>query len=293
VSKARENRLPALALAAAVLAAGLIGTVNASQQVTQDDAQTVTTGHTEFLEASTSFNSCFAGLAGKVVQRVTWFGGQELFTRVDGGDDQWIYVTEHLEDDGEATLDPTNDAKYNESTGIAVRNPTQERLYKTDREFTFEDPNDQEDANDPIQKTWTVREYFAIREQNTEAGETGVTKGQESADTEKVYVFAVKTDDPIIDPDRGKYTFAMVIDTCRFHEAAHQGDANHNEQESWANEGNQHQESDTDHEHDQFGVDIWIGGQPDPVNDVEGTEVPDERDGSDPGDGQSSGDDKS
>jgi len=285
VPEARDRRLLTLALVAALLTAGLLGTVDATSHVGNEH---LTTGHTEFADASTSFNSCFAGLAGLLMQRVTWFNGQTLFTRADSGGDKHVYVAEHLQDrDGDG---------FNESTGFRANvDPSQERLYRTNNTYTFTDPNDkQRDVEDP--KTWVVKEYFDLRDRKDVNAE--VTKGdtgpdEETYEKDKFYVFVVQTGDARTDGTLQKdYNFAMVIDTCRFY-GAQAGEADHNGTSGTSGDPwGQHEEQDGNHTHGVFSIDLWTGGEP---NTPAGgnAQVPDDRDNKgnqsvddDPKDGQ-------
>lgn len=262
MAKARQRRLITLALVAAVLTAGLIGTVDASQQ-----SELVTTGHTEFADTSTTFNSCFAGLAGALLQRVTWFDGQTLFNRLDGGGDKWVYVTEHFND--------TDGDGYDDDTGIATGDPSKEHLFQTDNTYRFDDPNKEG-------KSWTVHEYFALRGYNESVDSENPDFHTDEPETKKkVYVYAVRVGEPIWEDtlDR-EYNFAMVIDTCRFHndavnETEHDG-ADGTSGSPWGQHENETGKNE-DHTHHEFSIDVWVGSEPDlPPNNKTG--IPDGRD---------------
>lgn len=266
MTKSRRKKLFTLFLVAATLSAGLLGSVNATQQV---ESQHLVTGHSKYVDASSSYSGCFAGLAGLILQRVTWFNGQTLFTRAESGGDKWVYVTEHLgRDDGE----------YNKSTGFKVADPSEEQLYRTDNTYKFSDENQPS-------KDWVVREYFALREKkkNYEAdnpeGDDPSYEDDDGISREKFYVFAVKvSSNAIQDPTLGKdYNFAMVIDTCRF-KTAKAGDRNHSDVNgTTGSPAGQHDgEGDGNHTHDLRSVDIWVGDKPQALADGE-AQVPDDR----------------
>lgn len=265
MSEPRRRRLSTLALVVALLTAGLLGTVDASQQM---HGEQLTTGHSVFADASSTFNSCFAGLAGALLQQVTWFNGQTLFSRMEGGGNKFVYVTEHM---GEGQVKDG----YNDSTGIELGDPTDETLHRTNRTYTFSDKNDDD-------KEWVVREYFALRgnKSKTRVDEPGV---EQDVHHEKVYVFVVKVgENAIWDPTLKKdYNFAMVVDTCRFHMAG--TETNHSGENGTSGMPyGQHQNQtgmDENHTHGLFDVDIYVGGDPKSLTVQDQPQIPDERDG--------------
>lgn len=259
----RRRKLPTLFLVAALLTVGLVGAVDAAEL----DQDRVTTGHTTYVDASTTFNSCFAGVAGLVVQRVTWFNGQELFSRADSGGNKWIYVTQGLND--------TNNDDWGDDTGFKENDPANEQLYRTNQTYKFNDPEDPG-------KEWIVREYFALREKRSKADTPLEDEyDKEATSKDKFYVFAVKVGEHTrTDSQLGlDYNFAMVVDTCRFHGSPDDENVSHN-----GTDGNtqkpiaQHDNTNESHEHDAYDVDIWVGGEPNALGDGN-AQVPDDRDG--------------
>lgn len=269
MTEARRHRLTTLLLVAAVLTAGLVGAVDATEQV---DSQQLTTGHSEFVDASSTFSSCFAGLAGAVLQRVTWFNGATLFSRMNSDGDDHIYVTEHLTDDG-----PPDG--FNESTGFRTNvDPSQQQLYRTDKTYKFQDENDPD-------KTWIVREFFELRdrkETKVEGPQPGDGDDQPVVSKEKFYVFVVQVSDHAIeDPTLGRdYNFALVVDTCRF-KAGPTDNATHEDGQEGTTgaPAGQHDSASGDngtHDHGRFSVDIWVGDDPNtPAGGA--AQVPDDR----------------
>lgn len=281
MNEPRVNRKTAATVLAVALILAGFGSVRAEQAV--EDATFLTTGHTNFLDLDDEDTGCFAGLAGILMQRVLWFNGQELFSRAASGGDTWIYVTEHLNDDYEIDLggDKRSPGSYDTETGIKRNDPSRETLYDTGNTYAFEDRNKPE-------KVWEVRELFAIREK--------LASGPDPAGTEKVYVWAVKVhDDAFRDPAiQRKYNFAMVIDTCKFHERSshsevEHGNGTHKDGDPAQDTRFGHDPNDPpgDHTHMDRPADVWIGGPPDispiPTGQVEGN-------GSSSGDSGSGGD---
>jgi hypothetical protein len=265
MSEARRRRLATLALVVAVLTAGLLGTVDASQQMR---GEKLTTGHSVFADASTSFNSCFAGLAGALLQQVTWFNGQTLFSRMEGGGEKYVYVTEHFEDNnGDGKGNPDG---YDDETHLEMGSPTEDVLYRTNNTYKFSDKNDDD-------KDWVVREYFALRDhKNVSTGEDETSR----ADTkEKVYVFVVEVhDEAIWDPTLKKdYNFAMVVDTCRFHETGNEtGHEGHSGNSGMPAAQHENQTGmNESHTHGTFDVDIYIGGEPTSLTVQDQPQIPD------------------
>lgn len=271
----KRDKVLAIALAVVMTLAGIGSTV----AVEQGTADHVVTGHTNFISASTSFNSCFAGVAGLLLQRVTWFNGQTLFQRsTDGGGGKWVYFTESFTD-----TSPNGGDGYDDATGIAINDPAKEKLFRTNNTYRLEDP-------EHPSKTWEVREYFALREKKgatVEAGDNEADAG-DAREAKRVYVFAVKVgntyDSDFLD---GDYNFVSVVDTCRFHSSnatweRHTADGSGSGEEP----RNQHNFSDENHTHDVYSIDIWVGGAPDslPCVDTGQTKqqcVPDDRDSKD------------
>lgn len=268
MSTARRRRLTTLALVAAVLMAGLIGSVDATQKI---DSQHLVTGHTEFADAQTSFNSCFAGLAGALLHTVTWFNGQTLFSRMDSGGNKHVYVTEHFQDK-HGNNDGNGDG-FDDHTGIRINDPTDERLYRTNQTYKFTDRNNPD-------KEWVVREYFALRDVKDYKNGTSSSVGGEEihAQKAKVYVFVVEVGDAIFDPTVERdYNFAMVIDTCRFHQTGNTTEHNGTSGDSGAPVG-QHEDQtgmNETHTHDEFSIDVWVAGAPN----SQPVQVPDDRGG--------------
>jgi len=270
VNGSKRHKALALLLGVA-LSLAAIGNTVAVEPTTNE---TVVTGHTNWVDPSSTYNSCFAGIAGLLKNEVTWFNGQTLFSTDAGGAGTFIYFTESLQAD---------DGEYNESTGLKVKDPTQEKLVKTDNEYEVEDPSGAD-------HTWVVREYFTTREKKgAEAGvgETDVDSG-EARQVEKVYVYVVQVHAPPIEDDREsvdkRYNFLGLVDTCKFNQDGeqkeHANDGTYGTEPSGQHndDGTGSDESDqgTHHNHTAVGVDIWIGGVPDtlPGNDEQG--VPDE-----------------
>lgn len=261
----RTRRKVAASVLAVVMVLAGVGQTVAVKQATQDQ---IITGHTQFLETSTQFSGCFAGIAGLLMQRVTWFNGATLFTRADNGNGRWVYFTEHFEDND---LDG-----FDDKTGIEIKDPSKEKLFRTNQTYTFDDP-------DPdTSKKWEVREYFALRREKVEGsvGENGQAEIEGPAT--RVYVFAVKVAGQTYDAETisAEYNFVSVVDTCRFH-----GDETGTEtHDNGRNNGSgdpidQHKEINDDdgtHDHDVYSIDVWVGGAPDslPV-----AQVPDDRNG--------------
>lgn len=271
MDRRKRHKVLAVGLAVALTLAAIGNTV----AVQQEAGETVMTGHSSWMSASTSFNSCFAGIAGLLLQKVTWFNGQTLFQRSsDGGGNTWVYFTEHFVDnDGDG---------FDDETGIEVADPANEDLFKTDNTYTFDVPGED--------KTWVVKEYFALRQE-----QVGVSGGQGQepdvdGPTTKVYVFAVKVADRTYKLDdveiASKYNFVGVVDTCRFHSDPSNADQSHpnGREDDTGYPIDQHDADNEDgenHTHDEYTIDLWVGGPPDAVP---GTEeiggVPDDRDNS-------------
>lgn len=271
-----RRKLPALLLAAALILAGF-GSVTAEKT-----SEPVVTGHTTFADTTTKFNNCFAAMAGGIMQRVVWFNGATLFSRMANGDgNTWLYVTEHFPD-----KDGGGDG-WGDNTSIAIKDPSQETLYRTNNTYTFPDENLQS-------KEWEVREYFALRQKQDQSGSVNGPGGEQvGAPQEKVYVFAVQVNDEAITDQtiNRDYNFALVIDTCRFHEKHGGTEIEHNNNDT-VEDGDseqpdyQHKSSDYPkdpdgtHDHNRVAVDLWVGGPPTSVE----APVPDGRD-SQTGDG--------
>lgn len=261
----KRRKALALLLAVAVPLAA-IGQTVAVEPTTND---TVMTGHTNWLDASTTYDSCFAGVAGLLMHRVTWFDGQSLFEQAASGNQTYIYITEHFEDG--------NDDGYDDTTGIKIDDPSTETLVRTDNTYEFPDPEH------PDTKTWVVKEYFATR--NTEDLDVEDPAGNEHSsdagtEVKKVYVYVVQIDpDPLKSETlQTKYNFVNLANTCKFHS---EGDREeHDNSGTYGTEpSGQHEEDENDpdgtHNHSAYRIDIWTGGKPDtpPGNDEQG--VPD------------------
>lgn len=273
----KRRKVIAIALAIAMPLA-LIGQTMAVEQSTNDY---VTTGHSSFLSASTSFNSCFAGVSGLLLQRVTWFNGQTLFQRAsDGGGNTWVYFTEHFVDNGFG---------YDKETGIEINDPSQEKLFETDNTYKFEVPNHPD-------KTWVVQEYFALRQVSTDAAGDTSPNDPGAGAPKRVYVFAVKIADRTFDLDDNltmaeEFNFVGVVDTCRFHGSAVEEDRQHDNgiEGDSGDPSDQHDSANLNgetHPHDVYSIDLWVGGPPDSVpclDTGDGQEqcVPDDRSGED------------
>lgn len=271
MTEARRRRLTTLALVVAVLTAGLLGTVDATQQA---EAEELTTGHSVFMDASTSFNSCFAGLAGALLQQVTWFNGQTLFSRMEGGSDKYIYVVEHLQDDNGDGSGGSDG--YDDESHIEMGDPTDETLFRTNRTYTFTDKNDKDGHQ------WVTREYFALRDHKNVSTDTPNNDFGEADDKKKVYVFVVKVNDEAFldETIKKQYNFAMVVDTCRFHNSGQQTNHSGHVGESGEPEAQHLNQSgmNESHEHGEFQVDIYVGGEPDGLAVNDQPQVPEERD---------------
>ena len=246
----KRSPLPALLLAAAVMLA-LLGPVTADQH---NYGEVVTTGHTTFLDASTTFNKCFAGIAGALMQRVTWFNGATLFSRMtDGSGETYMYAMEHFNTRGE-------DGRDNE-TGVEPFDPSKETLYETGQEYAFHDKN-----NPNLQ--WRVVEYYALKDGKDDAPLYSPTDGERMSHPgqEKVYVYVVRVGEAVYDPEIDRdYNFVMVVDTCKF---LHGGSSLHHEGEFQGDQKDpqyQHNEEDGQHDHREFAVDLFVGGAPQSV----------------------------
>ncbi len=268
MNEPRVNRKTAATVLAVALILAGFGSVRADQAV--KDGMFLTTGHTNFLDMDEGDSSCFAGLAGILMQQVLWFNGQILFERAANGGDSWIYVTEHL------NTKYTGFPGYDSETGIKRNDPSRETLYDSNNTYDINVPD--QNGND---KTWEVRELFAIREKLV-AGSPG-EGGVEPGGVEKVYVWAVKVHgetfrDPAI---QREYNFAMVIDTCKFHERSSHGEVEHEngtykdgDPAEDTRFGHDPNNPPGDHTHMDRPADVWIGGPPDvspiPTGEVEG-----------------------
>lgn len=282
-----RGKLPAIALAVA-LTLGLMGTALADHST---DSEIITTGHTTFVSASTTANECFAGITGILMQRVTWFNGQNLFSRpVDGDGDTYLYVMEHFNSVGEGGRD--------NETGIKPFDPSQEdTLFETGNEWHIEDPNNDFFSED---KTWVVKEYYALKDNGNTPGDLKVGQGDENyvpGEQKKVYIYVVAVGDTREDQQiHREYNFITTANTCKFLHTG--GDTQHNNQSS-PEDGNprnpeyQHSEGADpgSHEHGVFHVDLFVGGKPDSVPAPEGSAGGNSSD--DGGDGTDGGGDSS
>lgn len=264
MNEPRVNRKTAATVLAVALILAGFGSVRADQAV--KDGMFLTTGHTSFLDLNEGDSACFAGLAGILMQQVLWFNGQVLFERASTGGDTWIYVTEHLN---------AENGGYDTETDIPRRDPSRETLYDTNNTYHINVPD--ENGNE---KTWEVRELFALREVSDPGPDLG---GQDVDVIEKVYVWVVKVhDETFRDPAMHReYNFAMVIDTCKFHERSSHGEVEHGngthkdgdpaEDTRFGHDPNDPPGS---HDHMERPADVWIGGPPDvspiPTGEVEG-----------------------
>lgn len=235
----RDRRKVLAILAGVALALGAVGSTIAVQPTATND---VMTGHTEWMEASTNYDGCLAGIAGLILQQVTWFNGKTLFETSSGtSENTWVYFTD-------GGLDNKVD-------------PTDEDLFRSNETYEFEDPN--------RDHTWTVKEYYI-----QDAGIDASTAGPDAdVSTDRVYIWAVNASaetfhDPTIEQD---YNFVGILNTCKFNSEA-DGDAEHDDQHDQdTHDGGdpedpqwQHDSENTEgtHDHDVYVVDIWIGGEP-------------------------------
>lgn len=277
------HKVVAIALAVA-LPLVIVGQTVAVEPMATD---TVTTGHTNWLDASTTYDSCFAGVAGLLKQRVTWFNGQTLFSQAASGSGKYIYLMESLEAD---------DGAYNESTGIEVKDPSSEHLVRTDNTYTFDDP-EPNNAKDE----WTVKEYYSAREKKGVEAGTGGDDGVgaeagPARQVERVYVWVVQVHPdalPASEPLDRDYNFVGLVDTCKFSGDRDDNTTHDNQDPNGPEPEGQHSTDNEEgtHDHDIYSIDIWVGPEPQVVP---GTEeaggVPEERSdggGSDDGGGSS------
>lgn len=257
ISAGTRHKATAVVVAVAFLLAG-IG--NSVAVVNEDE---VTTGHTRLISGESGFSDCMAGVAGLMKQKVTWFNGQTLFERPTGAG-KYVYFTEHFTPSDNFGADEAP-GEYDLETGIRIKDPSTEKLFRTNNTFRFHvptDPNDPADNPDDPEhaKEWVVREYFAIREQfPTESSDT-------PSGVKRVYVYVVEVADGTFTADilgDAKYNFAAVIDTCRFHGSAADPHRTHPDESEL--EGDQHTSDDGVHNHSAYGIDIWVGDEPDEV----------------------------
>lgn len=242
-----RNRRKALALLLGVaLALGVVGSTVAVEPTTTD---TVMTGHTTWMEESSAYDGCLAGIAGLLKQQVTWFNGQTLFETSEGNsDDTWIYFT-----DGGLGGDQRVD-------------PTSEDLIRSNNTYQFEDPNDED-------HTWTVKEYFVY--DGLPDGVNGVGDiGDEEpgVNWDRIYIWAVNASASSIEDETtlGKdYNFVGVVDTCKFDSARERNETHDNQNESedkhdprWQHDS---ANNEGEHDHDVYFVDLWVGGEPETV----------------------------
>lgn len=233
----RDRRKVLAILAGLALALGAVGSTIAVEPVTQNEG---TTGHTEWIETSTSYDGCLAGIAGLVLQKVTWFNGQTLFETSSGtSEDTWIYFTDGKLDD---KVDPTD-----------------EDLIRSNETYEFEDPN--------RDHTWTVKEYYSFRD------DLGSALGGDEPDVKRVHIWAVNVSaqpfhDSTIEQD---YNFVGILNTCKFDSNGQETKPHDDQADQDSKEDNdpedpkwQHDSSNTEgeHTHKEFLVDIWIGGEP-------------------------------
>lgn len=249
-----RGKLPAIALAVA-LSLALVGTALADHST---DSEIITTGHTTFLEASTTANECFAGITGMLTQTVTWFNGQNLFSRpVNGDGDTYMYVMEHFNSAGEDDRDS--------ETGIKPFDPSDETLYETGNEWHLEDPNNDQYSQD---KTWIVKEYYALRG----AGDY-VVDNREPADVqveeqEKVYIYVVAVGESREDQTiKREYNFITTVDTCKFLHDGNSTEHNNTNDENPRYPAGQHDPGADpgEHDHGTFHVDLFVGDKPQSV----------------------------
>ncbi len=271
-----RGKLPAIALAVA-LSLTLVGSAFADHST---DSEIITTGHTTYLEASTTANECFAGITGMLSQTVTWFNGQNLFSRpVDGDGDTYMYVMEHFNSAGyDFTGDGTPDREGVDSeTGIEPFDPSEETLHKTGNEWHLEDPNNDHYSED---KTWVVEEYYALKIVEPYADSEG---GNDLGDQEKVYIYTVAVGSPREDQTINReYNFITTVDTCKF---LHDGNTTTHDNQNDDNPrdpAGQHDEGADpgEHPHGTFHVDLFVGDEPSSIPAPEGA-----LGGSDGGDG--------
>lgn len=255
-----RGKLPAIALAVA-LSLTLVGSAFADHST---DSEIITTGHTTYLEASTTANECFAGITGMLSQTVTWFNGQNLFSRpVNGDGDTYMYVMEHFNSAGEDGRDS--------ETGVEPFDPSEETLHETGNEWHLEDPNNDHFSQD---KTWVVKEYYALRG----AGDY-IVDNREPADVrleeqEKVYIYVVAVGESREDQTiHREYNFITTVDTCKF---LHDGNTTTHDNQNADNprypEGQHDEGADPgEHPHGTFHVDLFVGDKPSSIPAPEGS----------------------
>lgn len=249
-----RGKLPAIALAVA-LSLTLVGTAFADHST---DSEIITTGHTTYLEASTTANECFAGITGLLSQTVTWFNGQNLFSRpVSGDGDTYMYVMEHFNSAGPDGRDS--------ATGIRPFDPSDETLYQTGNEWHLEDPNNDHYSQD---KTWIVKEYYALKivQGQYHIEETGTQ--QDGPQQKKVYVYVVAVGEPREDQTINReYNFITTVDTCRFLHHGNTTEHNNTNDENPRYPSGQHDPGADpgNHTHGVFHVDLFVGDKPDSV----------------------------
>ncbi len=242
----RDPRKALAILAGLALALGAVGSTIAVQPTATNE---VMTGHTSWMETSTSYDGCLAGIAGLILQKVTWFNGQTLFETSSGtSEDTWVYFT-----DGGLDADERID-------------PTSEDLFRSNETYEFEDPN--------RDHTWTVKEYYVNKGLPGITGVDGSPGDQEPGlEQDRLYIWAVNVSaqpfhDSTIDQD---YNFVGILNTCKFDEdpartVEHDDQNDHDKRgdedphdPKWQHDSNN---PEGEHEHDVYTVDIWIGGEP-------------------------------
>ncbi|HVL47503.1 MAG TPA: hypothetical protein VM889_03005 [Candidatus Thermoplasmatota archaeon] len=220
------------------------------------DGGSIATGHTTYFDLS-GFDPCLAGVTGIARMRIMWFNDQVLLDTTHFGPNRFVYIAES-----------------------GAPDPRAHTLNKTGVVYTYKDP--------VHEHVWTTTEYqyFLTTEPDVDLDTGGTTVRGPSYTDGKLdageygagfnasafvgpfYVYATEirqdplTNDPSVpNPDGSRaYNFVTLVDTCRFH-AKPAGKVVHDASATDENAYN-HPVGTSDHEHETFLVDIWVGEKP-------------------------------
>ncbi|HVL87746.1 MAG TPA: hypothetical protein VM681_07075 [Candidatus Thermoplasmatota archaeon] len=231
-------RLAAFALAALVLSSALPFARGETVAVT---------GHSVYADMD-GFDPCLAAIVGLVRARVMWFNDMVLFSRPAADGSAYVYAVEQ-----------------------GAPDPRERLLYENDR-YEFTDPNG---------VSWKVVEYQYVYNTNgtTQHNVPVPPPAQSPAanHTQNVnawFTWVVSVGPTTQDAFPGlsnheEYNFVLLVDTCKFKGAFVQ-DVSHTRDGSggWDSDlpddetTGGHKESDEDHTHQAFGVDLYVGRAP-------------------------------
>lgn len=206
---------------------------------------TVVTGHSTFYNGD-AYDPCLGSIAGIMRSRVMWFNDQVLVERY-GGAGTFVYVTEYGAPDPRA----------------------EKQLFSEGVFYDFVDPNGAH---------WHVEEAFynvvVETSQGVDFSEDVPRPYVNTTEGDRIYVWIVELSArPIYDQFAGDdphtyYNFLTLVDTCKMHHVANvtQGDnVTHDYASGTLNDRYGHENGATEHQHETFFVDLWVGKRPNVV----------------------------